>query len=422
MMRMTALVAVLLGLYPSIARAEAPPPPSPEEPSPAAAPPASSATDASPPAASAAPKCSGTVVGTVRDAASRAPLSDLVVTATSSAVQGERIVVTSASGEYRIPELPPGEYTIRFEKEGYKPFARGGVAVAEGQTSRADAAVMHETVKSQEVLVVDTALSARERSVNSLLLPAGSLELGGELTFLVSDSSPKAGERLSFTDVGFMTLNGRYSFGPVELAAATDLLIKQPSYLDEPIPQAGSLSVLVALGERQAVALSGAIGPLLLDQGRWESATLALHAKRSVHETLLFKGSLGGNFTHLGLAAGPRQALWFSEVVVALEAVLRTPIRAFAVWTGADLHIPVAKSPDSEGPDQAGNLDPQVRLNFVVAAAYSFVRDWDLLLRLAVIDRGDKENPQSTLPILNGGFDQQQITLGVVHNWGFEDR
>jgi hypothetical protein len=373
-----------------------------------------------------APKGSAILVGTVRDASNGKMLADVVVTATSTDPPKEHVAITNASGEYRFAELPSGRYTLLVEKEEYRPDRRGDIALTANSPVRlyhAIAPVISGVqMTSQEIVTLSGGMSSRERSMNSVLLPPKTLQVGGELTFLISDTSPKAGEQLDFTDVGLLSLSGRYSFGPVELAAAGDLLIKQPSYMEEWVPQAGSLTALIALGERQALALNGGIGPLLEDKGRWESATLSLHAKRVVHETLVFKGALGGNFTHLGLAANPQQAFWFSEIVVGLEAILRSPIPMFAGWVGADLHIPVAKNPDGEDPDPAGYLDPQIRLNFVLAAAYSFVRDWDLVVRFAVIDRGDKDNPQSTLPILNGGFDQQQITIGVIHNFNFDER
>ena len=53
-----------------------------------------------------------------------------MVTATSPALQGEQIVVTDATGLYRIPQLPPGMYTLRLEKEAYRPFSRGDIQVA----------------------------------------------------------------------------------------------------------------------------------------------------------------------------------------------------------------------------------------------------------------------------------------------------
>src|SRR6185503_11530453 len=63
---------------------------------------------------------SGVVTGKVQDAASNKPLGDAVVTLTSPALQGEQTVVSDGSGSYRIPNLPPGDYTLRIDKDSYK--------------------------------------------------------------------------------------------------------------------------------------------------------------------------------------------------------------------------------------------------------------------------------------------------------------
>lgn len=230
-----------------------------------------------------------------------------------------------------------------------------------------------------------------------------------------------APEGLAFTDVGFLALNGRYSFGPVEIAAMAQLLVKQPSYIDEYVPQSGALTALVAIGKGQAAVLRLSGGPLLQDQGLWGGVDLALGVKRVVDETLVFKGALGGAFTYLDLARETRQSFWFGEAVVSAETVLRTPMRAFATWIGAELRFPVAFNPDAGDADPGGFLDPQTRLNVNLGAAYSFVESWDLYARFAVIDRGDEGLPETMLPILDGGFDQQQITFGVVHRWDLSD-
>ncbi len=98
----------------------------------------------------------GTAVltGTVTDAATKQPVADVVVTATSPALQGEQIVVTDASGLYRIPNLPPGTYTIRLEKEGYKPFSRGDIPVRVDRTIRVNIDLLPEALKADEVVVV----------------------------------------------------------------------------------------------------------------------------------------------------------------------------------------------------------------------------------------------------------------------------
>jgi len=259
--------------------------------------------------------------------------------------------------------------------------------------------------------------SVREHSQNTVLLPEGDLEIGGEMTFLTSSLAPEGGEELVFTDVGLLMLNARYSFGPVELAATADFLVKQPSYMDEWVPQSGSLTTRIALGLGQALSLNVEAGPLLQDLGVWEAATLGIQAKRDVHRTIVFEGLLGGNFTHINFAQLTQQEFWFSEVVVGFKTVLRTPFPAFAAWVTADLSVPVAGEPDRDSPDPAGFLDPQTRLNFSVGSAYLLADEWNLYASFAVIDRGDKKSPESMLPILRGGFDQQHLTLGVQHRW-----
>src|SRR5262245_64691771 len=66
------------------------------------------------------------LTGNVVDASTKTPVADVVVTATSPSMQGEQVVVTDGSGLYRIPQLPPGSYSLRFEKETYRPFSRAG--------------------------------------------------------------------------------------------------------------------------------------------------------------------------------------------------------------------------------------------------------------------------------------------------------
>src|SRR5688572_18307212 len=66
----------------------------------------------------------GVIGGRAVDVSTQQPLADVVVTATSAALQGEQIVVTDSSGTFRIPNLPPGQYSISFDLEGYHPYSR----------------------------------------------------------------------------------------------------------------------------------------------------------------------------------------------------------------------------------------------------------------------------------------------------------
>ncbi|MDC0714030.1 TonB-dependent receptor [Stigmatella sp. ncwal1] len=90
---------------------------------------------------------SGVIIGTVVNAdpaANKASLADVVVTATSPNLQGEQTVVTDAQGQYRIPQLPPGVYTLRFDSQGYKPFARSDIQLRLNRTIRVNVELLPE--------------------------------------------------------------------------------------------------------------------------------------------------------------------------------------------------------------------------------------------------------------------------------------
>ncbi|MGO9830421.1 MAG: carboxypeptidase-like regulatory domain-containing protein [Myxococcaceae bacterium] len=70
------------------------------------------------------------------DSSTGAPVAGVVVTASSPHLQGEQVAVTDPSGTYRIPQLPPGTYTLRFEEENYAPVLHGGIAVDADRTLR----------------------------------------------------------------------------------------------------------------------------------------------------------------------------------------------------------------------------------------------------------------------------------------------
>ncbi|MBI5542896.1 MAG: TonB-dependent receptor [Deltaproteobacteria bacterium] len=94
------------------------------------------------------------LTGTVVDAATHKPVADALVTATSPALQGEQMVVTDDRGFYRLPSLPPGLYALRFEKETYKPLARGEIALRLDRTYEVDVELLPEALAAEEIVVV----------------------------------------------------------------------------------------------------------------------------------------------------------------------------------------------------------------------------------------------------------------------------
>ncbi|MCY1077296.1 mucoidy inhibitor MuiA family protein [Archangium lansingense] len=87
-----------------------------------------------------------TIVGTVVDAETKRPLMDVVVTVTSPSLQGEQVVVTDARGQYRIPELPPGIYAMRFDREAFRPFSRSEIQLRLERTIRVNVEMLPDSL------------------------------------------------------------------------------------------------------------------------------------------------------------------------------------------------------------------------------------------------------------------------------------
>lgn len=94
--------------------------------------------------APASPDPDGGIRGTVVAAETKQPLPDVVVSATSPSLQGEQVVVTDSQGQYRIPDLPPGLYTLRFERESFRPYARSDLSLRDGYALRVDVELLEE--------------------------------------------------------------------------------------------------------------------------------------------------------------------------------------------------------------------------------------------------------------------------------------
>lgn len=142
----------------------------------------------------------GTLTGRVVDASSKKPLGDVVVTASSPSLQGEQTVLTDASGTFRIPTLPPGAYTLRFEADTFKPYERGGIELAGSVTLRADAELLPEMLKAEEVTVI-----ARPPTVDVGSARSG-VTIGEDFTSRVPVAAPsgKGGGSRSFEQLALV--------------------------------------------------------------------------------------------------------------------------------------------------------------------------------------------------------------------------
>ncbi|MGO8967960.1 MAG: TonB-dependent receptor domain-containing protein [Myxococcaceae bacterium] len=120
------------------------------------------------------------MTGTVVDASTNAPVADVVVTATSPQLQGEQLVLTDATGSYHVSQLPPGAYTLRFEKETYKPYSRAGITLDADHTLRLNVQLLPEVLKSEEVMVLG----------KPPLIDVGSTQSGLTVTSAFADAIP----------------------------------------------------------------------------------------------------------------------------------------------------------------------------------------------------------------------------------------
>jgi hypothetical protein len=91
----------------------------------------------------------GTLVGHVTDG--RNPLPGVAVSVTSPSLQGTRSSVTNVNGDYIFTFLPPGDYKVRFELQGFQTIDTT-VRISAAQRSPVDA-VMPAAKVAEEVTV-----------------------------------------------------------------------------------------------------------------------------------------------------------------------------------------------------------------------------------------------------------------------------
>jgi outer membrane receptor protein involved in Fe transport len=80
----------------------------------------------------------GVILGTVTDN-TKAVLPGVTVTVSGPAAMGTPTAVTGENGTYRIPSLPPGEYSVKFELTGFGTVIREGIRVGVGFTATVNA-------------------------------------------------------------------------------------------------------------------------------------------------------------------------------------------------------------------------------------------------------------------------------------------
>jgi outer membrane receptor for ferrienterochelin and colicin len=162
----------------------------------------------------------GVIRGVVNDPDSLA-LPGVTVTVSSPALQGVRTTVTSGTGEFIIPFLPPGEYTVLCELEGFEAQRRTiGVAMAETIPIKVTLALakLTETITvtgttTTEVLKSGTIAQTFKAEKMDVLPTARTLESAVLLAPGVTDKGPS----------GSIILSGALSFEGLFLINGADV-------------------------------------------------------------------------------------------------------------------------------------------------------------------------------------------------------
>jgi hypothetical protein len=93
----------------------------------------------------------GTIQGRVADAQG-AVLPGVTVTATSPALIQPQTTITSETGNYRFPAVPPGTYSVSFELPGFSTLNRDGIVITLGFTAQVNVELALATL--QEAVTV----------------------------------------------------------------------------------------------------------------------------------------------------------------------------------------------------------------------------------------------------------------------------
>jgi len=236
------------------------------------------------------------LTGNVVDAATKVPVPDVVVTATSPSLQGEQVVVTDATGLYRVPQLPPGTYTLRFEKESYRPYSRSEIGVPADRTLRLNIELLPETAGTETVTVlgspptIDVGSSATGTTINqdfvrnlAVARPGG---LGGANRSFDSLATVAPQANSDYYGVG---INGTTS--PENLYLIDGISVNNPGF--------GTLGTpLTAEFMDEVNVVTGGYMP---EYGRTTGGAVSAITKSGSNE---FHGSVWGTFTP-GTLSGP---------------------------------------------------------------------------------------------------------------------
>lgn len=244
----------------------------------------------------------------------------------------------------------------------------------------------------------------RSHASGWLVAPPG-WNVGGEMRFITAESAP-TGERIKLTDMALLRLRARWTATRrLGLSASADVLAKQLDTTHEPLLQGGSLSAKLATSKTVALAAGVSGGPTL-GGGWWGDTSAGVVHRSRIEDFISFQVGAGG--LAIMVNAEDTARTWQADATGSAELTFHTPRGEWAMWFGTELALPVA---------HADTIDPSTRLDLTMGTVFSAVRDWDLYAEFTFRDRGTTKLPATILPIIDGGFDQRQVVVGIIRRF-----
>lgn len=242
------------------------------------------------------------LTGSIVDANTRAPLTNVIVTATSSALQGEQVAISDRAGVYRFSGLRPGEYAIRCDAEAYRPYVRDGILLRADSTIQVDVQLLPEALEAEQAVVVvaeapsvdigstSTGMNIDAETMRRVPLSRPGSKGSAARSFeSVADSAPGA-----VVDEYGTSINGATS--PENQYIIDGLRVNDPAYA------INGLGLSIEFIKEFNVITGG----YLPEYGRSTGGVLNVVTKSGSNE---LHGSLFGHFTPGGLQGSPRRVL-----------------------------------------------------------------------------------------------------------------
>jgi hypothetical protein len=175
----------------------------------------------------AAQRTTGEIIGKIVDE-SGAVLPGVTVTLRGAGVAGAPTAVTSESGVYRFPVLPPGTYDLEFTLQGFATLKREGIPVAVGSTVELDirltvGAVQEAVTVTGESPVVNVSTSQVSTTYNKEWVQNAPLRRFSYFDLIMSapgiSQTSQVGSTTSATSLGSSTNENSYHIDGTEISA-----------------------------------------------------------------------------------------------------------------------------------------------------------------------------------------------------------